>query len=279
MADAPITRRAVAIWRPLAEKGDADAAFNLGQAYRLGRGVPINLGAAKTWFERAADKGHLDAQTTLGLLLFRERRQDRRHCDGSKSRPRKASPARCWSTAPRSSTATVTKQDPAARLRLCQPRRRAGAGARQGDACAARSRSCRSTERKKARGHGDGEGQGSASATVETGCKAAPSQGNQSKPGPSETGTSRGRAIGWPCRSGDRRLAHPARRLLAARRPPKPVPKLSGMRLPGKQAFYVPAGAVTRLQVGPFDASRRSRRLRCASARPGLLPRGRRNSR
>jgi len=61
---------AVAIWRPLAEKGDADAQFNLGQAYRLGRGVPINLAAAQSWFERAADKGHVDAQTTLGLLLF-----------------------------------------------------------------------------------------------------------------------------------------------------------------------------------------------------------------
>ena len=61
---------AVANWRPLAEKGDADAAFNLGQAYRLGRGVATNLGAAQTWFERAARKGHLDAQTTLGLMLF-----------------------------------------------------------------------------------------------------------------------------------------------------------------------------------------------------------------
>ena len=61
---------AVKIWRPLAEAGDADAAFNLGQAYRLGRGVPISLAAARTWLERAARKGHLDAQTTLGLLLF-----------------------------------------------------------------------------------------------------------------------------------------------------------------------------------------------------------------
>jgi len=61
---------AVAIWRPLAEKGDADAQFNLGQAYRLGRGVPIDIGAAQLWFERAAARGHLDAQTTLGLLLF-----------------------------------------------------------------------------------------------------------------------------------------------------------------------------------------------------------------
>jgi hypothetical protein len=61
---------AVTIWRPLAEKGDADAQFNLGQAYRLGKGVPISLSAAQTWFERAAASGHLDAQTTLGLLLF-----------------------------------------------------------------------------------------------------------------------------------------------------------------------------------------------------------------
>ena len=61
---------AVAIWRQLAEKGDADAEFNLGQAYRLGRGVPTNLAAAKTWFERAANQGHVDAETTLGLLLF-----------------------------------------------------------------------------------------------------------------------------------------------------------------------------------------------------------------
>ena len=50
--------------------GDADAQFNLGQAYRLGRGVPLDLSAAKIWFERAARSGHLDAQTTLGLLIF-----------------------------------------------------------------------------------------------------------------------------------------------------------------------------------------------------------------
>jgi TPR repeat protein len=61
---------AVAIWRTLAEKGDADAQFNLGQAYRLGRGVPTNLSVAQTWFERAANQGHLDAQATLGLLMF-----------------------------------------------------------------------------------------------------------------------------------------------------------------------------------------------------------------
>jgi cell division septation protein DedD len=66
---------AVAIWRPLAEKGDADAEFNIAQAYRLGRGVPTNLAAAQTWFERAANQGHVDAETTLGLLLFQNGEQ------------------------------------------------------------------------------------------------------------------------------------------------------------------------------------------------------------
>jgi hypothetical protein len=62
--------QAIAIWRPLAAKGDSDAAFNLGQAYRLGRGAPVDLAAAKGWLEKAAKAGHLDAETTLGLLLF-----------------------------------------------------------------------------------------------------------------------------------------------------------------------------------------------------------------
>ena len=61
---------AVAIWRPLADQGDADAAFNLGQAYRLGRGVKVDLAQAQSWLEKAANAGHLDGQTTLGLLLF-----------------------------------------------------------------------------------------------------------------------------------------------------------------------------------------------------------------
>ena len=61
---------AVTIWAPLAAKGDADAAFNLGQAYRLGKGVPLDLGRAQLYLEQAARKNHLDAATTLGILLF-----------------------------------------------------------------------------------------------------------------------------------------------------------------------------------------------------------------
>ena len=61
---------ALAAWRPLAAAGNADAMFNIGQAYRLGRGVPIDLATAQGWYDRAAHSGHVDAQTQLGMLLF-----------------------------------------------------------------------------------------------------------------------------------------------------------------------------------------------------------------
>ena len=48
---------AVSIWRPLAEKGDSDAEFDLGQAYRLGRGVSVDLAQAQLWLEKAANAG------------------------------------------------------------------------------------------------------------------------------------------------------------------------------------------------------------------------------
>ena len=38
--------KAVREWQPLADAGDADAQFNLGQAYKLGKGVPTDLAAA-----------------------------------------------------------------------------------------------------------------------------------------------------------------------------------------------------------------------------------------
>lgn len=66
--------RAVAQWRPLADAGNADAQFNLGQAYRLGRGVAQDLALAEQWFERAARQRHDQAGSALGLLLFQNGR-------------------------------------------------------------------------------------------------------------------------------------------------------------------------------------------------------------
>lgn len=68
---------AVAEWRPLADRGDADAQFNLGQAFKLGRGVPANAGTARSWYEKAAKQGHEQAQVNVGLLLYNNgRRQE-----------------------------------------------------------------------------------------------------------------------------------------------------------------------------------------------------------
>ncbi len=66
---------AVAEWRPLAIAGDADAQFNLGQAYKLGRGVPADMAQAETWYRRAAKQGHLQAEDNLGLVLFTANRR------------------------------------------------------------------------------------------------------------------------------------------------------------------------------------------------------------
>ena len=66
---------AVAEWRPLAIAGDADAQFNLGQAYKLGRGVPADLVQAEAWYRRAAKQGHLQAEDNLGLVLFTANRR------------------------------------------------------------------------------------------------------------------------------------------------------------------------------------------------------------
>ncbi len=61
---------AVAMWQPYALAGDADAMFNLGQAYKLGRAVPVDKALARDWYRKAALKGHLPAQANLGILLF-----------------------------------------------------------------------------------------------------------------------------------------------------------------------------------------------------------------
>lgn len=69
-------QKAVAEWRPLAVAGDADAQFNLGQAYKLGRGVPADLTQAEGWYRRAAKQGHLQAEDNLGLILFTANKRD-----------------------------------------------------------------------------------------------------------------------------------------------------------------------------------------------------------
>ncbi|HEY1607286.1 MAG TPA: SPOR domain-containing protein [Allosphingosinicella sp.] len=63
---------AVGEWRPLADQGDADAQYNMGQAYKLGRGVTQDIDIAQSWYEKAAQQGHPQAAANLGLILFQK---------------------------------------------------------------------------------------------------------------------------------------------------------------------------------------------------------------
>jgi Tfp pilus assembly protein PilF len=63
-------KTAVDLWRSAAIKGNADAQFNLGQAYKMGRGVPTDLKQAEEWYRRAAAQGHEEGEANYGLALF-----------------------------------------------------------------------------------------------------------------------------------------------------------------------------------------------------------------
>jgi len=56
-------------------RGDADAQFMIGEAYRLGRSVDPNFPQAEEWYARAARQGHIGAATELGLLLAGQHRE------------------------------------------------------------------------------------------------------------------------------------------------------------------------------------------------------------
>lgn len=67
---------AVREWSGPAEAGDADAQFNLGQAYRLGRGVEADKEQAEALYAAAAAQGHVQASDNYGLLLFEDGRRE-----------------------------------------------------------------------------------------------------------------------------------------------------------------------------------------------------------
>lgn len=57
-----------------AEKGDADAQYELGNVFYFGKGVPVDLAKANEWYRKAADSGHRYAEEALpfGETLFRK---------------------------------------------------------------------------------------------------------------------------------------------------------------------------------------------------------------
>ena len=59
---------ALTLWRPLAEKGDADAQYNLGTIYDDAHGVPQDYTEAVKWYQLSAEQGLAAAQDKLGFM-------------------------------------------------------------------------------------------------------------------------------------------------------------------------------------------------------------------
>ena len=59
---------AVTWYRKAAEKGDAEAMYNLGGLYNRGQGVPQDYQQAAQWYRQAAEKGDGDAMYNLGVF-------------------------------------------------------------------------------------------------------------------------------------------------------------------------------------------------------------------
>jgi hypothetical protein len=253
---------AVAIWRPLAERGDADASFNLGQAYRLGRGVPINLAAAKIWFERAANKGHIDAQATLGLMLFENGDRPggikwlKIAADRGESRA-----LLVYGTALFNGDAV--KQDRVLGYALVSRAAAQGLAPAQ-ETLAQLDTLMPLAQRKKGLSMAIAKAKSAPAPSSKPVPKVAPVQAAQSKPNkvtspPAPVPLAMAATGGWRIQLGAFSQRGSAEALFK---------KLSAS-LGGHQAFYVPAGTVTRLQIGPY-----SDRAAAAAACSSLSARG-----
>ena len=55
-------------WKILAENGDVEAQYNLGNLYRVGHGFTENDKTALKWYTIAAKQGHASAQYFLGWM-------------------------------------------------------------------------------------------------------------------------------------------------------------------------------------------------------------------
>ena len=66
-------QQAMADWKPLAEKNNPDALYNIGLLYMKGLGVEKDYRAAKHWFKQAAKYGSVDAAYNLGVMYKKRR--------------------------------------------------------------------------------------------------------------------------------------------------------------------------------------------------------------
>ncbi len=269
--------RAVASWKAPAERGDADAQFNLAQAYKLGRGVPVDLTRAADLYARAAKQGHVQAGDNYGLALFElgKKVEAAEWLDKSAIRgePRAQfvlgtmffngdAVAKDWVRAYALVSRAASSGLPQASKTLTQMDQYISVADKQKGVALARQ-------------YESGKAQPSLIAIKETPAPrttpqpAAPVATAAAKPAPTPaqpaTQPAPQPAIrdgGWRVQLGAFGDAGNARSLWAR----------VGSRFPGRQPYYVKAGAITRLQVGPF-ASQGDANRACAAVKPCIAVR------
>lgn len=60
--------KAMAVWAPAAESGDADSQFGMGLLYANGYGVPLDDAQALNWYMLAAEQDHGQAQCNIAVM-------------------------------------------------------------------------------------------------------------------------------------------------------------------------------------------------------------------
>ncbi|AQR75603.1 SPOR domain-containing protein [Sphingomonas sp. LM7] len=267
-------RTAVEKWRPEANRGNADAQFNMGQAYKLGRGVPADSKQAEAWYRKAVLQGHEQAEGYYGVTLFENgkrseavqwlqravSRDDARaqyilgimlfNADGVQK-----DWVRAYALMVRSS---VTGLDPAIKARAQMDQFMPLDDRQKGLALS------RKYEEEFSRGGRPlppvEVAEVNRPVPVET--RPAPPAVNRPAPRPVQSAPQPAPAApardgGWRVQLGAFGDANNARKLWSQ----------VGGRFPGRQPYYVKAGALTKLLVGPY-ASRATAASACGSVKP-----------
>ncbi len=252
---------AIGEWREPAVAGDADAQFNLGQAYKLGRGVPMNLTEAEQWYARAAQQGHRQAEENYGLILFQngKRPEAVQWLEKSANRGEARNQfvlgtmlfngdavPKDWRRAYALMTRASSAGLPQAAATLAQMDRYVPLPDRQAALAMARD-----LERSAGRPALPAAPEAAKATQI---AKAPPAPRQVPRTAPSASPVAAGN---WRVQLGAFRDAGNARRLWT---------EVAG-KFAGRQPFYDDAGGVTRLQIGPFASSAEASRA-CATIRP-----------
>ena len=283
--------KAVAEWQGPAAAGDADAQFNLAQAYKLGKGVEADLGKAEKLYLKAAQQGHLQAADMFGLVLFQTGRRDAAmgwlarsaergepraqyvlgvaHFNGDRVRK---DPVRAYALMTRAAAAGLeTAKDTLATMDSALPLEQRQAGVALAAELEAKANTARAAQ-LAALGLGTKPTRQTAAAvaapkpptilkpvTVTAGADlakpvalgASPVKAAAAPPAPLVT-----TAGNWRVQLGAFGVAGNAQALWTKLR--------AGAVLGGRRAFFVPAGKLTKLQAGPF-ATRADAQAACVT--------------